>query len=380
VGNPDSWRSSIWSKIISAIQAQNTVNPRENGGDGAQRPSLHTRFWRKAGWSRAVGQIVRETSDGGIVRVRDVARIELGTQDCWKFNGKQCRVAYQLPGSMQSAAAGVTKLMTQLKQRFPEDLDFAVALDTTRSVTEGIKEIVKTLLIALVLVILVVYLFLQGWRATLIPLLAVPVSLVGTFVLFPLFGFSINTLSLFGLVLAIGLVVDDAIVVVEGVARHIEDGLTPKDAALKAWNSRPGSWDYLVPPAVCAANASQASPDSWQFAVRLRSRSSRHRRFAPSAPGGACCDRASEPRATQRFFDWFNRVNQRYPWLRTLEWSAGSEDRCCTRVPCDIWPRSGVLCPSRAQQFSPRRRPGLCLCLSSTPQRSLAGTHKGGLG
>src|SRR6202162_5800692 len=130
--------------------------------------------------------------------------------------------------------------MAQMKQRFPEDMDYVVALDQTRAVTEGIKEIVKTLLIALGLVILVVYLFLQGWRATLIPLLAVPVSLVGAFVLFPLFGFSINTLSLFGLVLAIGLVVDDAIVVVEGVERHIEEGMTPKDAALKAMEELSG--------------------------------------------------------------------------------------------------------------------------------------------
>jgi HAE1 family hydrophobic/amphiphilic exporter-1 len=130
--------------------------------------------------------------------------------------------------------------MTQLKQRFPEDLDYVVALDTTRAVTEGIKEIVITLVIALALVILVVYIFLQGFRATLIPLLAVPVSLIGTFVLFPLFGFSINTLSLFGLVLAIGLVVDDAIVVVEGVERHIEEGMTPKNAALRAMEELSG--------------------------------------------------------------------------------------------------------------------------------------------
>jgi HAE1 family hydrophobic/amphiphilic exporter-1 len=113
-------------------------------------------------------------------------------------------------------------------------MDYGVALDTTRAVTEGIKEIVQTLVIAIGLVIVVVYIFLQGWRATLIPLLAVPVSLVGTFLFFPIFGFSINTLSLFGLVLAIGLVVDDAIVVVEAVERHIEDGLTPKAAAFKA--------------------------------------------------------------------------------------------------------------------------------------------------
>src|SRR5262249_29984359 len=158
-------------------------------------------------------------------------------------NGKPSAViaTYQLPGSNAvEAAAGVKKLMSELKQRFPEDLDFVVALDTTRAVTEGIKEIVITLLIALALVILVVFVFLQGFRATLIPLLAVPVSLVGTFVLFPLFGFSINTLSLFGLVLAIGLVVDDAIVVVEGVERHIEDGMAPKDAALKAMKELSG--------------------------------------------------------------------------------------------------------------------------------------------
>ncbi len=135
---------------------------------------------------------------------------------------------------------GVRKLMAQMKQRFPEDMDYAISLDQTASVTEGMKEILVTLLIAIVLVILVVYLFLQDWRATLIPLLAVPVSLVGTFILFPLFGFSINTLSLFGLVLAIGLVVDDAIVVVEGVQRHIEEGLNPKDAARKAMEELTG--------------------------------------------------------------------------------------------------------------------------------------------
>src|SRR4030095_596696 len=121
-----------------------------------------------------------------------------------------------------------------LKQRFPADFDYAIGLDTTRSVTQGIKEIVKTLLIAIVLVILVVFIFLQNWRATLIPMIAVPVSLIGTFAFFPLLGFSINTLSLFALVLAIGLVVDDAIVVVEAVEHHIEQGMSPRDATLRA--------------------------------------------------------------------------------------------------------------------------------------------------
>src|SRR5258705_5063841 len=127
-----------------------------------------------------------------------------------------------------------------MKHRFPEDVDYVISLDQTAAVTEGMKEIVETILIAILLVIVVVYLFLQDWRATLIPVLAVPVSLVGTFVFFPLFGFSINTLSLFGLVLAIGLVVDDAIVVVEGIQHHIENGLAPKDAARKAMEELSG--------------------------------------------------------------------------------------------------------------------------------------------
>src|SRR5256714_3440326 len=124
--------------------------------------------------------------------------------------------------------------MAELKQRFPPDLDYMVTLDSTLPVTEGISEIAKTILEAMALVTLVVFLFLQNWRATLIPLIAVPVSLIGTFAVFPLLGFSINTLSLFGLVLAIGLVVDDAIVVVEAVEHHIEQGMSPRDATLQA--------------------------------------------------------------------------------------------------------------------------------------------------
>jgi len=237
--------------IISAIQAQNTINPAGRAGSEPIPPGQEFTYTVLA-QGRLVSPdqfgeiVVRETPDGGIVRVRDVARIELGAQDySWKgrFNGKPSAIisVYQLPGSNAvQAAAGVRKLMAEAKLRFPQDMDYAVSLDTTRAVSEGIKEILQTLLIALALVMLVVYVFLQGWRATLIPLLAVPVSLVGTFALFPLFGFSVNTLSLFGLVLAIGLVVDDAIVVVEGVERHIEEGMTPKDAALKAMEELSG--------------------------------------------------------------------------------------------------------------------------------------------
>src|ERR1700730_5285627 len=232
-------------EIVTAVQTQNTVNPAGKVGGEPIPPGQQFAYAVRA-QGRLVspeefGEIViRESPEGGVVRVKDVARIELGAQDdstAGRLNGKPSAVVavYQLPGSNAvDAANGVKKLMAELKTRFPGDMDYAVALDTTRSVVQGIREIILTLVIAIGLVILVVYVFLQGWRATLIPLLAVPVSLIGAFIFFPLFGFSINTLSLFGLVLAIGLVVDDAIVVVEAVERHIEEGLTPKAATLKA--------------------------------------------------------------------------------------------------------------------------------------------------
>jgi len=231
--------------IVNAVQAQNTVNPvGQLGGEPAPANQQLTYSVLAQGRLSSPEQFenvtVREAPDGGIVRVKDVARVELGAQDysvVSRLNGKPAIVipVYQLPGSNAvQTAAGVRKLMAEMKQSFPQDLDYAISLDQTSAVTEGMKEIVVTLSIAIVLVILVVFLFLQDWRATLIPMLAVPVSLVGTFILFPLFGFSINTLTMFGLVLAIGLVVDDAIVVVEGVQRHIEEGLAPKDAARRA--------------------------------------------------------------------------------------------------------------------------------------------------
>src|SRR5438309_2877191 len=232
-------------EIIAAIQSQNTVNPAgQIGGEPAPQGQDFTYSVRAQGRlttpEEFEGIVVRATPDGGMVRIKDVARVELGAQDytiVGLLNGKPSAIiaVYQLPGSNAvDAAEGVKKLLAEQKQRLPQGIDYTIPLDTTRAVTEGIKEIVETLLIAIVLVIIVVYIFLQGWRATLIPLLAVPVSLVGTFVLFPVFGFSINTLSLFGLVLAIGLVVDDAIVVVEAVEHHIEEGMSPRNATLKA--------------------------------------------------------------------------------------------------------------------------------------------------
>src|ERR1700732_5370882 len=238
-------------EIEAALQSQKTVNPAgQIGGEPAPEGQEFTYSVRAQGRLTTPEEfehiVVRATPDGGIVRIKDVARVELGAQDYTitsHLNGKPSAIiaVYQLPGSNAvEAAQGVKKLLAEQKQRLPQGVDYTIALDTTRAVSEGIKEIVITLLIAIILVIIVVYIFLQGWRATLIPLLAVPVSLVGTFVLFPVFGFSINTLSLFGLVLAIGLVVDDAIVVVEGVERHIEEGMTPKAAAVKAMEELSG--------------------------------------------------------------------------------------------------------------------------------------------
>ena len=231
--------------IVNAVQAQNTVNSAGQIGSepvpGGQEYTYTARAQGRLTTPEEFGEIIiRQQTDGGTVRLKDVARAELGAQTYntrGRLNGKPAAVisVYQLPGTNALAAAnGVRKLMETLKQRFPRGLDYVVSLDTTQPVTAGIREMVKTLVEALLLVILVVYLFLQSWRATLIPLLAVPVSLVGTFILFPLFGFSINTLSLFGLVLAIGLVVDDAIVVVEAVERYIHQGLEPKEATLRA--------------------------------------------------------------------------------------------------------------------------------------------------
>jgi multidrug efflux pump len=238
-------------EIVSAIQQQNTVNPSgQVGGEPVPPGQEFTYTVRAQGRLETEEQfgdiVVRATPDGSVIRVRDVARVELGAQLYnvkGRLNGKPSAIVavYQTPGSNAIETMNAARaLMDQLKQRFPADLEYGVSLDTTQAVTEGIREIVETLVEALLLVIAVVFVFLQSWRATLIPMLAVPVSLIGTFVLFPLFGFSINTVSLLALVLAIGIVVDDAIVVVEAVEHHIEGGLSPRDATLRAMSEVSG--------------------------------------------------------------------------------------------------------------------------------------------
>jgi len=318
-------------EIVNAVQTQNTVNPAGKvGGEpipSGQQFAYAVRAQGRLTSPEEFGQIVvRESPDGGVVRVKDVARIELGAQDytvAGRLNGHPSAIVavYQLPGSNAvDAANGVKKLIADLKTRFPQDMDFAIALDTTRSVVQGIKEIILTLVIAIALVILVVFLFLQGWRATLIPLLAVPVSLVGTFVFFPLFGFSINTLSLFGLVLAIGLVVDDAIVVVEAVERHIEDGMSPKDASLRAMEeiSGPVVGIALVLSAVFIPTAFIPGITGrlyQQFAITIAISvlisAFNALSLSPALAALLLRPREKSRGLLRRFFDWFNRTFER---------------------------------------------------------------------
>jgi hydrophobe/amphiphile efflux-1 (HAE1) family protein len=187
------------------------------------------------------GNIIVKTGEGGeVTRLRDLARIELGAGDFGLralLNNKSAVaiVVFQAPGSNALAlSSSVRAKMAELKTRFPQGVDWAAVYDPTVFVRDSIREVIRTLLAATLMVVIVVVLFLQTWRASVIPLAAVPVSIVGTFAVMLASGFSVNTLSLFGLVLAIGIVVDDAIVVVENVERHIEEGLSPLEASHKA--------------------------------------------------------------------------------------------------------------------------------------------------
>ena len=316
------------TEIVNAIQAQNKVNPAgQLGGEPAPANQQFTYSVLAEGRLTSPEEfenvVVREAPDGGIVRVRDVARVEMGEKDysiVGRLNGQPSALiaVYQLPGSNAvQTATGVRKLMAEMKQRFPEDMDYGISLDQTAAVTEGMKEIIITLVIAIVLVILVVYLFLQDWRATLIPMLAVPVSLVGTFVLFPLFGFSINTLSMFGLVLAIGLVVDDAIVVVEGVQRHIEDGLAPKDAARKAMEELSGPvigialvLSAVFVPTVFIPGITGRLYQQFALTIAISVILSAFNALTLSPALGALLlrPRKESHGPLRRFFDWFNRI------------------------------------------------------------------------
>ncbi len=233
------------SDVISAIKEQNLQAPAGKIG-GAPTPADQEFTETLSAPGRLVTPeefeniIVRQTATGAVVRIKDIGRAELGSQDYNSFgrlNGKPggAMAVYLLPGANQlQAAETIYETMEHAKSLFPPDMDYKIVYDTTPAVEASIHEILKTFVEALILVTIVVFVFLQNIRATIIPLLTIPISLVGTFIFFPLLGFSINTLSMFGLVLAIGIVVDDAIVVVEAVIHHLEHGLPPKEATIKA--------------------------------------------------------------------------------------------------------------------------------------------------
>ena len=232
-------------EIIDAIRAQSVIVP--GGKFGAEPSPPGTEFTYtvklpdRLQTEEEFGEIiVRTTEDGSQVKIKDLARVELGVETYNAFtrlNNKECGMIalYQAPGSNAVELAEIIKsTIKNLSGSFPEGIKYDISLDTTLAITAGIDEIIETLIIALVLVILVVFIFIQDWRAALIPTVAIPVSLIGAFIVFPLIGFTINVLSLLGLVLAIGIVVDDAIVVVEAVQTNIENGMDPKEATGKA--------------------------------------------------------------------------------------------------------------------------------------------------
>jgi len=232
-------------EIIDALRAQSVIVP--GGKFGAEPAPPGTEFTytvrlpERLQSEKQFGEVViRTTDDGAQVKIKHVAKVELGVETYNAFtrlNNSACAMigVYQAPGSNAvDLAAKVRKTMEELAGSFPESLRYDISLDTTLAISAGIDEIIETLFIALALVILVVFIFIQDWRAALIPTIAIPVSLVGAFIVFPIIGFTINVLSLLGLVLAIGIVVDDAIVVVEAVQNHIENGMDPKTATMKA--------------------------------------------------------------------------------------------------------------------------------------------------
>lgn len=313
--------------LNNAVQQQSAVNPAgQIGAEPAPKGQQFTYAVRAPGRLANAEEfgnvIVRQNPDGSTVRLKDVSRIELGSlvyQQIGRYNQKPAVIVavYQAPGSNALQVAKQVKAqMEELKTRFPQDLEYAIAMDTTLPITEGMKEIVSTLLEAIVLVIIVVFLFLQNWRATLIPLLAVPVSLIGTFAIFPMLGFTINTLSLFGMILAIGLVVDDAIVVVEAVEHHIEHGLSPKDATFKAMEevSGPVVGIALVLSSVFVPMAALGGIKgllNQQFAITIAISvlisAFNALTLSPALSALLLRPRKKSKGLLARFFDWFNR-------------------------------------------------------------------------
>src|SRR5215831_5431170 len=231
--------------ISTAIQAQNRQNPSGTIGQPPVASGVDLQYPVNAAGRLVEPQqfgdiVLRAEASGSLLRVRDLARVELGAQDYKTFSRFDKKpssvvIVYLSPGANAvDTADRVRKLLDAAQTRFPGGLQYKVGFDATRYVRTSIADVIVTLFEAIALVVLVVFVFLQNWRATVIPLLAVPVSIVGTFAVFPLLGFSINMTSMFGLVLAIGIVVDDAIVVVEAVQHKMDLGMSPRSATVEA--------------------------------------------------------------------------------------------------------------------------------------------------
>jgi hydrophobic/amphiphilic exporter-1 (mainly G- bacteria), HAE1 family len=327
--------------LADAVKRQSTVNPAgQLGSEPVPKGQEFTYTIRAKGplvtAEEFASVIVRENPDGSVVRLKDVARIELGTETFsqkGRYKGKNSAVIalYQLPGSNAlDAANAARRAMEAARARFPADMAYELAFDSTAAVSAGIKEIVVTLFETLAIVILVVYLFLQSWRATVIPLAAVPVSLIGVFILFPLFGFSLNTLSLFGLVLAIGLVVDDAIVVVEAAQHHVEEGMSAREATLKAMREVAGPVvavalvlsSVFIPMAFVAGIKGRLFQ---QFALTIAASVLISAFNALSLSPALSAMLLKPARARRgRLARWFGRFNQGFAWTtdRYVRWSA----------------------------------------------------------
>ncbi|MFL5373555.1 MAG: efflux RND transporter permease subunit, partial [Myxococcales bacterium] len=318
--------------LVDAVKAQNILQPSgQIGGPPAPEGTEFTYVVRTKGRLLSPEEfehvIVRANPDGSVVRLGDVARLELGSvlyNAVGRLNGKSAAAIaiYQVPGSNAlEIQKSVRKTMDELASRFPPGIQQEVTLDTTAAITAGIDEIVHTLIEAVVLVFIVVFIFLQNWRATLIPLLTVPVSLLGTFLVFPLLGFSVNTLSLLGLVLAIGIVVDDAIVVVEAVMHHIEHGMSPKEATAAAMRqvSGPVIAIALVLSAVFVPVAFISGITGrlyQQFAITIAISvlfsAINALSLSPALASLLLKPKGGKRSLLQPFYDWFNRVFGRF--------------------------------------------------------------------
>ena len=317
--------------VISAIKEQNLQAPAGRVG-AAPSPKDQEFTYTVSAPGRLVNPdefeniILRQTETGAQIRVKDVGRAELGSQNYDSFgrlDGKPSgtMAVYLLPGANQlKASEAIYETLRQGKVLFPPDMDYKIVYDTTPAVNASIEGIVHTFIEAIILVTLVVFIFLQNLRATIIPLLTVPVSLIGTFIFFPMLGFSVNTLSMFGLVLAIGIVVDDAIVVVEAVMHHIEHGMNPKEATIQAMKevSAPVIGIALILSAVFVPVAFLGGLTGQmykQFALTIAISVLLSAFSALSLAPALCAMFLRAPKPARgplgKFFGWFNRVFDR---------------------------------------------------------------------